>query len=468
MKMRIMFNFFVLTMFTVWSTQLSSASKNEGTCDLRQLSPNTTGATCDFKEHDHRLVCFHGLDDKWRSGGEDVRTLVLCYWSLDTFDPQHTLQMFPSLRKLVIANGNLTRLASPFPSEVRSIEDVRITGTRLQKFPKQTFADLPSLKILDLRNNSFEDVDVEAFNVPSLRHVYLSGNPLGCTENATWILNQEKGSLSRKIADKDSLRCTAPYEGRPLIQVVEIIKTLKEECTRTICDCELVYVVSQGGKHIQRQTMAFASVNCSHRDLTEMPSFLPENTTTLHLTGNKINDLTPLTTNPAYRGVIDLYIDDNLVESIVQLEGSTWVDRFRLLSLRGNKLTDLPTYALENVLQHNRNAVSLYLGNNPWRCDCLFTPGFQDLLIRYPNLVKDINDVRCSPTNSDGNSGKIIRDLTRVEICTSPNENPLLHPLDALNIVLASLIFLIIGKLLYDYWSFKKTGKLPWIVAKIP
>ncbi|XP_043264733.1 protein singed wings 2 [Colletes gigas] len=462
-----MLGVYVLTMFTLSGAQLSSASTNEVNCDLRQLSSNTTSANCDFKKHDC-LVCFHGLDDEWRSGGEHVRTLVLCHWPAEAFDPQSTLQAFPSLQKLIMANGNLTELTSPFPAEARSIEVVNITGTRLQTLPDQIFANLSKLKVLDLRNNTFGEIDVASFDVPSLRHVYLSGNPLRCTEDATWILNQEKGSFSRKIADKDNLRCTAPYEGRPLVQVVEIIKMLKEECTRTVCDCELVYVVSQGGKHIQRQLMAFASVNCSHRDLTEMPSFLPANTTTLRLNGNKINDLTPLTTNPVYRGVVDLYLDNNLIESIVQLEGSSWVDRFRLLSLRGNKLTDLPTYALANVLQHNGNAVSLYLANNPWRCDCLFTPGFQDLLIKYTSLVKDVNDIRCSLVNGDENSGKTIRDLTRIEICTSPDEDPLLHPLDVLNIILASLIFLIIGKLLYDYWSFKKTGKLPWIVAKIP
>ncbi|XP_076167334.1 protein singed wings 2 isoform X3 [Ptiloglossa arizonensis] len=454
-------------LFTLSSVELSSASTNKENCDSSQLTLNTS-AKCDFKEHDHRLVCFHGLDDKWITGSENVQTLVLCYWSLETFDPQYTLQTFPSLRKLVISNGNLTKLTSSFPLQTPLIEEVNITGTRLQKLPVEIFVNLTSLKTLDLRNNNFGEIDVTAFNVSSLRRVYLSGNPLRCTENATWVVDQEKGSLSRKIADKDSLRCTAPYEGRPMFQVVEIIKTLKKECTKTVCDCELVYVVGQGGKHIQRPLMAFASLNCSHRDLTEMPSFLPANTTTLRLTGNKINDLTPLTTNSAYRGVIELYLDDNLIESIVQLEGSSWVDRFRLLSLRGNKLTDLPTYALENALQHNGNAVSLYLADNPWRCDCLFTPGFQDLLIRYTSLVKDVNDVRCSPTNGDENSGKTIRDLTRTEICTSPDEDPFLHPLDVLNIILASLIFLIIGKLLYDYWSFKKTGQLPWIVAKIP
>ncbi|KZC05469.1 PREDICTED: protein singed wings 2 [Dufourea novaeangliae] len=448
------------------SLQVSSAS--EENCYLGHGRLNATIDKCDFIENDHLLVCFHSLDDKWKSGGEAVRTLVLCHWSLETFNPEITLHGFSSLRKLAIVNSSLTMLASTFPSETRLIENIKMTGTKLRELPEHVFSNLSSLKTLDLRNNSIQEVNVKTLDLPSLRDVYLSGNPLKCTERTKWILDQTKGSPSRKIADKENLRCSAPYEGRPLVQVVEIIKTLKEECKRTVCVCELVYVVGQGGKHIQRQLMAFVSVNCSDRGLTEMPGFLPANTTTLRLTENKIHDLTPLTTNPAYRGVIDLYLDNNQIETIVQLEGSSWVDRFRLLSLRGNRLTDLPTYALENALQHNGNAVSLYLGNNPWRCDCLFTPSFQELLIRYTSLVKDVNDIRCLPIYGNDNSDKIIRDLTRTEICTSPDEDPLVHPLDVLNIILALLIFLIIGKLLYDYWSFKKTGKLPWIVAKIP
>ena len=115
----------------------------------------------------------------------------------------------------------------------------------------------------------------------------------------------------------------------------------------------------------------------------------------------------------------------------------------------------------------------------------------QELLIGYTSLIKDINDVRCSATSGDDISDRIVsyltalcffldsilynsnvfskvRDLRRTEICVSSDENSVIHPLDILNIILAILIFLIIGKLLYDYWSFKKTGKLPWIVAKIP
>ncbi|TGZ47408.1 Protein singed wings 2 [Temnothorax longispinosus] len=441
-------------------------------------------------------------------------------------ESKEILRGFTFLRKLMIANSNLTRLSTAFPSEMQFLEvenvlakcllesnrklcldfvkKINVTDTKLRSLPKDAFSNLRTLRWLDLRNNTLGEINITAFDIPALKHIYLAGNPLRCTEDVAWILDSSEGSAASKVVDKDKLLCATPYDGRPLVPIVEIIATLKKECKKTVCDCELIYVVG-AGKLTQRQLIAFTSVNCSHRGLMEMPNFLPADTTTLRLSGNKIKDLTPLTTNPAYKSVRDLYIDDNLVESIARLEGSDWLDRFRLLNLRGNKLTDvswpmsklsdvtrednlfrmtdvgmrkncseliscgtLPTYALENALLHNNNVAGLYLGNNSWACDCHFTPSFQDLLIRHSNIIKDINDIRCAFTSDSDNSNKQIRDLTRTEICISPDEDSWLHPLDILNIVLASLIFLVLGKLLYDYWSFKKTGKLPWIVAKIP
>ncbi|XP_035724179.1 protein singed wings 2-like isoform X2 [Vespa mandarinia] len=382
----------IILMITFESRMMFSraSAKDNETLDCHRINLNIELSECHLKVIGHRLTCFAGIDDKWKT------------------------------------------------------------------------------EIVDLRYNYLKEIDLKGFNVPTLSQVYLFGNPLKCTENISWILDLRNGSFAEKIVDREKLRCSVPYNGRPLVPVVEIIMTLKDECKRTLCDCELVYVVGRGGKRTLKQLMAFTSVNCSYRNLNELPEFLPANTTTLHLNGNKIKDLTPLVKNPVYKQVLDLYLDDNLVESIVQLDGSYWLDHFRLFSLRGNKLSDVPTYALENVLLQSGSVARLYLGNNPWRCDCLFTPGFQDLLIRYTNLVRDINEVKCAAVRGDENSNKQIRDLTRTEICISSDENSLIYPLDILNIILAFLIFLIIGKLLYDYWSFKKTGKLPWIVSKIP
>lgn len=61
-------------------------------------------------------------------------------------------------------------------------------------------------------------------------------------------------------------------------------------------------------------------------------------------------------------------------------------------------LFQIPTYALDNAFERNPNLVAIYLGHNPWRCDCRFTPDFQNLLIKYSNVFKDTIDIRCAET----------------------------------------------------------------------
>lgn len=81
----------------------------------------------------------------------------------------------------------------------------------------------------------------------------------------------------------------------------------------------------------------------------------------------------------------------------------------------------VPTYALDNAFQRNRNINQLYLGANPWRCNCLFAPAFQvyihlkivilvcfyvifvfqDFLIKYKSLIRDLSDIKCSYQQDD-------------------------------------------------------------------
>ncbi|XP_034949510.1 protein singed wings 2 isoform X2 [Chelonus insularis] len=431
---------------------------------------------CYLKNNNHHhLFCYGNisLENLEAEITDVVWVLTICEWSAVSFDPHKTLQNFPNLRKLIIANGNLTRITTLFPEEAKKLEDIHIIRTKLWHIPHNTFKNLSSLRNVDLRDNALSEINPELFNKSStLLRIYLGGNPWKCNENMSWIVDIKYSSLTKIIIDKEKLHCTDPYKNRPVIAVMQIIMNLKQECKYTACNCELLYVVRQNSKHnIQKHLMAFITVNCSYLGLTELPKYLPANTTRLYLLGNKITDLSPLITNPIYRQVVDLYLDDNCINSIAQLEGSYWLEHFRVFSLRGNKLYDLPAYALENVLLKSGNAVSIYLGNNPWTCDCFFTPGFQDLLIKYSNIVKDLNDVRCrsSSAENDANSAKIIKDLTRTEICLTANEEESsMHPLDILNVILGSIIIFIIGKFFYDYWAFKKTGQLPWIVTKIP
>lgn len=57
------------------------------------------------------------------------------------------------------------------------VQAVEITGTGLRTLPRRTFADLPALQVLDLRNNALAHIDPAGLiGIPTLRDVYLAGN----------------------------------------------------------------------------------------------------------------------------------------------------------------------------------------------------------------------------------------------------------------------------------------------------
>ncbi|XP_014280979.1 protein singed wings 2 isoform X4 [Halyomorpha halys] len=180
----------------------------------------------------------------------------------------------------------------------------------------------------------------------------------------------------------------------------------------------------------------------------------------------KISDISPLLTNPKYLDVSDIYLDENQISNIDKLEGADWLTKFRVFSLRSNKLTAFPTFALENGFRKNGQIGKIYFGNNPWICDCTFTPSFKDFIIKYTDLIEDIDDIRCAFSEDDDNSLKVISELKLSSVCGVPSS--FLSPLDCLNVLLICLIIFVILKLLYDYWLYKSSGKLPWIITKIP
>lgn len=52
----------------------------------------------------------------------------------------------------------------------------------------------------------------------------------------------------------------------------------------------------------------------------------------------QISDVSPLRNNIHYRYVVDVHLENNLVENIDVLEGGYWLEHFRLLNLKNNKL----------------------------------------------------------------------------------------------------------------------------------
>lgn len=286
-----------------------------------------------------------------------------------------------------------------------------------------------------------------------------------------WLLNLDENDA--QVADKDQMKCVdMKYTGRPLLTVMDFKYKIREACRNITdlknCSCILSYVrPSINGEFL----IPMYTVNCSNREFYNLPKDLPTNTTILHITHNKIKSLELLRT-PTYRKVQDLFVDFNQIKSLDNLEGASWLDKFRVLSLRGNKLTKLAYHVMDNALEKNKYAIQMMLSLNPWRCDCVFTPHFQDLIIKYKTIVKDSENITCKYLEGDKNFGLPVITLVRGDVCVNSNKNAgsesIIKPIDILNIVMASLIVLIFVKLGYDYYYYKKYSKLPWFVSKLP
>lgn len=61
----------------------------------------------------------------------------------------------------------------------------------------------------------------------------------------------------------------------------------------------------------------------------------------------------------------------------------------------------LPSHAFDNAFQRNKNIGQVFLGQNPWRCDCHFTPAFQELLLKHQKVVMDLPNVTCAHTDNE-------------------------------------------------------------------
>lgn len=87
--------------------------------------------------------------------------------------------------------------------------------------------------------------------------------------------------------------------------------------------------------------------------------------------------------------------------------------------------------------------------------------------MKYPKIITDSPNVTCKYIEGDDMFGMTVLALKRTDVCKFPDE-PKIQPLDLLNGFLGSSIILVFGKLAYDYYHYRKSGRLPWIVTKLP
>ncbi|CAH0715625.1 unnamed protein product, partial [Brenthis ino] len=434
------------------------------TCSLPEFS---NGTHCE-RSNDN-LVCTKGFTNIWLTKiSHDIAHLKLFEWTGKCIDVGQLQHWFPQLRTLDIRNSsNLTSFKGHFKASSH-IQRISMYGlTSLWEVPAEMVEKMVQLRVLDLRNNALRHMKINLLREPpNLEAVYLSDNKWDCSDGGLdWLaMESENGTVRNRLIDYYELVCYQQlYRGKPLHKVMDIIRMMRETCP-AFCECTMTHVVSDR----KGKVIPLITVDCSNRQLENPPTSIPLSTTTLRLEGNKLNSIRQLLQNPQYKNLMDLYLDNNSIQTVKELEGWDWFYTFRVLSLRGNMLKQIPVYAFDKAFQGNNDIMHVFLGHNPWRCDCHFIPRFQGLLLKYKRVIRDLKDIRCAISDDKTTSLVQISTMPLGNVCRNNDVKMPISTINIVNLTLAVLLMSVIGKFLYDWHRFRATGKLPWISSMLP
>ncbi|CAG9804804.1 unnamed protein product [Chironomus riparius] len=399
---------------------------------------------------------------------ERIEHLVICYHNTSTFDLS-LLKYFKKVRNLHIGYSSFNRFLGKFP-RLEQLTFINITRSELFSLKSDVFSDLPAIEKIDLRYNQLHIIEKPSFD--SAREqvkVKLFGNLWNCSQAKVikWIAGNDP---KVDVEDKKSLNCSdAKFRARPLFTVMSYKIALAKVCKEDLkdirnCSCHISYLRYEEESHDFKPVI---SVNCSHKGFFNFPGRLPEYTNSLYFDRNNITSLDALCfKNSTYNDVHDIYLDYNQIRDVSVLDNCQWFENFRVLNLKGNLLERIPVFAFINSFEKSHHATKLYLSENNWICSCRYMPRLLKLCQKY-DIIIDKRKLLCHNDRNDPElNGRLIMELTKSDVCKA--HNLILNTYEIMSIIFSILIVLILVNLLFDYYRYKKSGKLPWIVLHTP
>merc|ERR1719458_179421 len=298
---------------------------------------------------------------------------------------------------------------------VDSLEEIKLEANNISEIAPGTFFGLNHLRNVNLRSNSLTRLpraSLQVSNLSSPPSFLLSPNPLLCDCSLEWLLpSSTSSSSSSSLNQFNSVASLSRAAPGPLI------------ADRSSLSCY----------HDQSWTLNM--IQCSARNLTNVPREIPMDSTVLHLDGNNFGQLGPEVflgrtrvttvhlngsrisglTNGSLAGLSALkrlFLQHNL---ITELSGEEFVDvaevevlhlHHNLLSFVANdsftSLVNLRVLSLHNNLLAQISLppalVMVTVSSNPWECSCPLAATLERLQTsREPSQPSCFRPTRKSP-----------------------------------------------------------------------
>ncbi|XP_077298708.1 leucine-rich repeat domain-containing protein hfw [Arctopsyche grandis] len=402
------------------------------------------------------------LSPELSSGNQEIQVLHVLNATLDVLNLSEL--NWRRLRSISFTDGNIKQVTGEFKMLSPAV-CLNLSNNGVDEIASRALIYLFNLTTLDISQNKLSDMP--HFSVRE-RDFYLNfkdNNEILCQSVLDAL---KKHGEHLKFMNTNSTFCSSSntfhwFNTTELVSIiqVELIHELSDRCIEVgmnlvNCSCIPVRLELVAGK----PPSFSVGVNCSNRNLKELPETLPPNTIELDVSNNNITSLKPLSEHPSYENIRRLFADNNNIKSILDLEGTKFIENFQVLSLRSNKLKTIPTYILSDSLDRNWSPRHVYLANNYLNCDCTTTRQVKLWLLSKTNNIPDYDQVLCENV-----PGQLV-ELAESKVCLQKKDWT-----DYIYYVIATellLLFGLITKVMYDYWVYKTAGYLPWPASEMP
>lgn len=357
-----------------------------------------------------------------------------------------------TLLSVSFTDGSIQKISTSF-TRFSSPVCFNISNNNISEIEPRALKELRNLKSLDISHNNLSTIPSMGANLT-----------LDIRGNSGMLCKSLLESLKEgiKFIDETSTFCLTNrtfnwFDSTDFIPLPQLLlsQRIQNDCP-TNCTCALERL-NFDLNNTDRKTFT-AQVDCSGQGLMDFPEHLPPDTVTLNVSNNNITSLKALI-GKSYSTVHRLYADNNQITSLSDLEGTDFISRFTVFSIRWNKLKTIQTYQFRSSLDLGSY---MFLEGNPMTCDCTAAKNLKNWLLSKKAQVFDHDMIYC-----EGNThlSKVVQ-IQESKLCQSQHDwTDYIYYLIATEII---LLIALIGKVSYDYWVFKTAGYLPWPANKMP
>ena len=310
---------------------------------------------------------------------------------------------YSDLRKIILSHNQLVfhQFQNPLNNLV-SIEEIDLSYNKIDMIFSDALQVFTKLKLLNLEHNRIDflsdyelvsvskniTINLKDNKISTIRTsqllgygnnmfitIHIAGNPLHCNCDMYYFLkgahmtsvSVTSDGYNLIIADGHETICTKSYANTE-IPLDEI------DVKKLVCD----YDCSEECKCHRRVHDKVIHVDCSNMNMCKAPTFLPHYqqlryyNLSLDLSNNRYINVSFLE-NPEYENLVNLNLSRNKVSS---MNYNFLPPKLQLVDLSYNNISHLSE---TDVSYLGKSSMFIYLGHNPWTCDCALD-GFHSYL----------------------------------------------------------------------------------------